>query len=135
MNSETGKLLPSCAPVVAQEPLGTAAEVAAAVPFLPGLGEGEALQLVLMKRLEQIQLGYTPQRDDVSPQHYQVARARDYLTAAIDIDPFGPKDPDASRTVLRLVNAAALIFAAIDRIQRAQKRRHNQSGEQTDHEP
>lgn len=98
-----------------------------AVPFLPGCGEGEALQLVLQKRLEQIRLGYTPARDDCAPPHWLPIRARDYLTAAIDTDAFGPKDPDGSKTVLRLVNAAALVFAAIDRVQRQQS--NHQQGE------
>lgn len=100
---------------------------AGAAPFLPGCGEGESLQLVLQKRIEQVDQGYTPAHDDTAPPNYLAKRAANYIAASIDVDTFGPKDPDGSKTVLRLVNAAALIFAQIDRVQREQKNR--QQGE------
>lgn len=92
-------------------------------PHLPGCGDGETLQLVLQRRLEQIAQGYTPEHDDSAPPNWLAKRAADYIAASIDIDTFGPKDPDGNKTVLRLVNAAALIFAQIDRVQRAQEKR------------
>lgn len=90
---------------------GTSAAVGQTIE-LPGAGPGGSISAVLHKRLEHQQLGYTAEHDARAPACFLPGQARIYVTDAIDLI---KRDDDPARIRLKLVNAAALLLAAIDR--------------------
>lgn len=84
----------------------------AGAAFLPGTGAGGSLQAVLQKRLEQIARGYDAAHDAAMPESYLASEAAKYAADAVDLT-LRHDAPDRIR--LKLVNAGALLLAAIDR--------------------
>ncbi|MEZ5688722.1 MAG: hypothetical protein R3E21_08085 [Caenibius sp.] len=75
-----------------------------------------AMEDVMTMREEQIvKFGHTPEQDAMLPAHYLPKQARGYLEHAIDELTIGPEGWEA-RARKRLIRAAALILAAIDRL-------------------
>lgn len=75
-----------------------------------------AMEDVMAMREEQIlKFGHTPARDALRPVHYLPKQARGYLDHAIDELTIGPEGWEA-RARKRLIRAAAMILAAIDRL-------------------
>ena len=78
-----------------------------------------ALEDIMSMREEQIvKFGHTPEQDAMLPAHYLPKEARAYLDHAIDELMIGPEGWEA-RARKRLIRAAALILAAIDRLDAA----------------
>jgi hypothetical protein len=88
-----------------------------AAAALPGSGEGGSIHLVLRKRLDQVARGYTPLKDAQLPIGVLANEAAGYLTDARDWLHRGKhQDPGRGRYEGKLVNAAALILAELDRL-------------------
>lgn len=80
---------------------------------LPGTGPGGSIAAVLQKRLEHIGLGYGPEHDAQLPDAHLAKEAHKYAGDAVDLI---LRHDDAARIRLKLVNGAALLLAAIDRL-------------------
>lgn len=115
MNART-TFLPSpgtCEPagVTSSAAAGDSPAAADAFAHLPGTGAGGSIASVLAKRLDQVRRGYGPDHDAALPPTHLVDEAAKYAADAHDL--IRRQDaPDRIR--LKLVNAAALLLAAID---------------------
>lgn len=116
----------SAEPAMPKMPPGMAGEAA----FLPGLDPGSSIESLLKKRLEHVGRGYDAAHDDRLPPGLLARDAQAYIIDALFLTGNRLKDPDGTRCRLKLVNAGALILAAIEYHDRAVARREQ---EETDH--
>lgn len=79
---------------------------------LPGTAPGGSIASVLQKRLEHVRLGYGPEHDAALPATHLVDQAAKYAADAHDLI---RRNDDPGRIRLKMVNATALLLAAIDR--------------------
>ena len=97
--------------------IGRASDLLGRVEPLPG--EARTIERVLRIRREQVnRFGHTPEKDDALFAHALPQEARRYLNAAIDDIQFGKSNAQA---IGRLDRAAALIFAAIAKLERSER--------------